>query len=259
MSQRYIEQADECQLFKAAYEQRLPVLLKGPTGCGKTQFVESMAKALGRPLYTVSCHEDLTAADLVGRYLLEGGETVWHDGPLTKAVREGGICYLDEVVEARADTTVVIHPLTDHRRTLFLDRLNEVISAPDQFMLVLSYNPGYQSVVKDLKPSTRQRMVAIDFTYPQASSERQIIALNSDLADGELSILLKIASAIRELDSIGLKEVASTRALITAAKLRTAGLSLRQAVVAAIVAPLTDDAEDRRSLLSLVDVYLSSK
>src|SRR5699024_3327501 len=189
---------NECELFERAYQQRLPLLLKGPTGCGKTRFISHMAAKLGKPLFTVSCHDDLTAADLTGRYLLQGGETRWVDGPLTRAVREGGICYLDEVVEARKDVTVVLHPLTDDRRLLPLERTGELIEAPDDFMLVVSYNPGYQSVLKSLKPSTRQRFLALDFDFPAPETEIAIVAHESGLAKERCAPLVRLANSLRD-------------------------------------------------------------
>jgi len=252
----YVAVANEEQVFKAAYRQGLSILLKGPTGCGKTRFVEAMAHDLGRPLITVSCHDDLTTADLVGRYLLHGGETQWVDGPLTRAVREGAICYLDEVVEARQDTTVVLHPLADHRRQLPLERLGQTLDAAPGFCLVVSYNPGYQSVLKDLKDSTRQRMVAIEFGYPAVEVEELIVVRESGIAPEKAASLVRLGQAIRRLETGGLREVASTRVLISAGRLVAEGLSLSEAARAAIAGPLTDDAQVTRGLLKMVDVYL---
>lgn len=248
---------NEERVFAAAFEQQLPVLLKGPTGCGKTRFVEAMAFDMGRPLITVACHDDLTTADLVGRFLLRGGETEWVDGPLTRAVRAGAICYLDEVVEARQDTTVVLHPLADHRRTLPIERLGETITATEGFCLVVSYNPGYQSVLKDLKPSTRQRMVGIEFDYPTTDVEMDILRREGGADTRTAEDLVRLAHAIRRLDSAGLREVSSTRVLIAAARLADCGLSLREAAEAAIIAPLTDDLSLGASLRQLLDVYLA--
>ena len=248
--------SNEERVFAAAFHQQLPVLLKGPTGCGKTRFVEAMAYDMGRPLITVACHDDLTTADLVGRYLLRGGDTEWVDGPLTRAVRDGAICYLDEVVEARQDTTVVLHPLADHRRTLPIERLGETLVAAAGFCLVVSYNPGYQSVLKDLKDSTRQRMVAIEFDYPAADVEMGIVQSESGTNARTAADLVRLAQAIRRLDSAGLREVASTRVLIAAARLALNGLSLREAAEAAIVAPLSDDRTVGTGLRQLLDVYL---
>lgn len=247
---------NEETVFKAAYAQQLPVLLKGPTGCGKTRFVEAMAHDLGRPLITVACHDDLTTADLVGRYLLRGGDTEWVDGPLTRAVREGAICYLDEVVEARQDTTVVLHPLVDHRRQLPIERLGETLTAAPGFCLVVSYNPGYQSVLKDLKDSTRQRMVAIEFDYPGEDVEIGIVTAESGTGRQVASDLVRFAQAIRRLDVPGIREVSSTRVLIAAARLAEAGLPLTEAAHAAIVAPLTDDRAVGARLDELLALYL---
>ena len=208
--------ANECNLFDTAYENGLPLLLKGPTGCGKTRFVEHMAARTGRPLYTVACHDDLSAADLLGRYLLRGGETEWVDGPLTRAVREGAICYLDEVVEARKDVTVVLHPLTDNRRTLMLDRTGEELAAPKGFMLVASYNPGYQNILKRLKPSTRQRFLSISFDFPDPASEVLIVASESGLEPSRVESLVRLAGHIRKLSGMDLEEGVSTRLLIYA-------------------------------------------
>jgi nitric oxide reductase NorQ protein len=247
----YQATGDEELVFRAAYQAGLPLLLKGPTGCGKTRFVEAMAHDLGRPLITVACHDDLSAADLVGRFLLKGGKTVWQDGPLTRAVREGAICYLDEIVEARSDTLVVLHPLTDHRRRLPIERLNEELVAAPGFGLVVSYNPGYQSVLKELKPSTRQRMVAISFHYPAAETERLILieesAIDADIAER----LVALAGAIRKQEDAGLREVASTRTLISAARLIKAGIPPLTAVRTAMVQALSDDPEIEAGILEI--------
>src|SRR5207253_6372082 len=210
----YVPVGNEAQVFQAALRRGLSVLLKGPTGCGKTRFIEAMAHDLGRELITVACHEDLTAADLVGRYLLQGGDTVWVDGPLTRAVRAGAICYLDEVVEARQDTTVVIHPLSDHRRQLPIDRLGVTLDAAPGFCLVISYNPGYQSVLKDLKDSTRQRMVAIELDFPPADVEEKVVAHEAGVDPAVATQLVRLGQAMRRLDTAALREVASTRVLI---------------------------------------------
>jgi nitric oxide reductase NorQ protein len=252
----YIPTGNEEAVFKAAYHQGLSVMLKGPTGVGKTRMVQAMAHDLGRPLITVACHEDLTAGDLVGRYLLKGGETVWEDGPLTKAVREGAICYLDEVVEARADTIVVLHPLLDHRRELVIDRLGETLRAGPEFMLVVSYNPGYQSVLKDLKESTRQRLVALQLEFPTAEIEKQVLVQEGGASNELADDLVKLAQAIRRLDINGLAEAASTRTLIAAAKLVAAGLTPRDAATAAVAQPLTDDESVARGLIALIDQYM---
>ncbi|HEY1442379.1 MAG TPA: CbbQ/NirQ/NorQ/GpvN family protein [Mycobacterium sp.] len=243
-------------VFKAAYRQGLALLLKGPTGCGKTRFVEAMAYDLGRPLITVACHDDLTTADLVGRYLLQGGETVWVDGPLTRAVREGAICYLDEVVEARQDTTVVLHPLADHRRQLPIERLGVTLDAAPGFGLVVSYNPGYQSVLKDLKDSTRQRMVAVEFGFPAADVEEGIVAHEAGVDDAIAAELVRFGQAIRRLETGGLREVASTRVLIAAGRLIAEGLTVPAAARAAIAGPLTDDVAVGKALNEMIEVYL---
>lgn len=257
MAQPYYEPvADEVATFKAAYRQRMPILLKGPTGCGKTRFVEAMAHELGRPLITVSCHDDLTAADLVGRYLLRGGETEWVDGPLTRAVRTGALCYLDEVVEARQDTTVVLHPLADHRRRLPIERLGTDLVADPGFALIVSYNPGYQSVLKDLKDSTRQRMVAITFDYPDPELERSIIVAESGVDADIAADLVRLGHAIRRLETGSLREVASTRVLISTARLITEGLPAHIAARAAVAGPLTDDPVAARGLCELIQAYL---
>lgn len=248
--------ANEETVFKAAYRQGLSLVLKGPTGCGKTRFVEAMAHELGRPLITVACHDDLTTADLVGRYLLRGDETVWVDGPLTRAVREGAICYLDEVVEARQDTTVVLHPLADHRRQLPIERLGVTLHAAPGFGLVVSYNPGYQSVLKDLKDSTRQRMVAIEFGFPTAEIEEGIVAHEAGVDPEVAAELVRLGQAVRRLETGGLREVASTRVLIAAGRLIAEGLPMREAALAAIAGPLTDDAVVGRGLADMIDVYL---
>lgn len=253
----YKEVGNEKDVFKAAWEGKHAVMLKGPTGCGKTRFVESMAAELKRPLITVSCHEDLTSADLLGRYLLKGGDTEWMDGPLTRAVREGAICYLDEVVEARADTTVAIHALTDHRRELFIDRLGEKLSAPAEFMLVVSYNPGYQSILKDLKPSTRQRMVSIELGFPPTEVEKEVILKETGIDQEMATDLVRLASAIRQLDIPGLPEVSSTRSLIAAADLMKAGLPPIEAVKAGMIGPLCDDQSITQSLMEIVATYIS--
>ncbi len=243
-------------VFKAAYRQGLALVLKGPTGCGKTRFVEAMAHDLGRPLITVACHDDLTTADLVGRYLLQGDETVWMDGPLTRAVREGAICYLDEVVVARQDTTVVLHPLADHRRQLPIERLGVTLDAAPGFGLVVSYNPGYQSVLKDLKDSTRQRMVAIEFDFPAADVEEGIVAHEAGVDAATAAELVRLGQAIRRLETGGLREVASTRVLIAAGRLVAEGLAMREAARAAIAGPLTDDVAVGRALGEMIEIYL---
>ncbi|MDX9766244.1 MAG: CbbQ/NirQ/NorQ/GpvN family protein [Ectothiorhodospiraceae bacterium] len=244
--------ADEVALFEAAYKRRLPVLLKGPTGCGKTRFVEYMAWKLERPLVTVACHDDLTTADLVGRYLIVDDQTVWMDGPLTAAVRAGAICYLDEIVEARKDTTVVIHPLADARRLLAVERRGELVQAPDDFMLVISYNPGYQSVLKEIKPSTRQRFVALEFDYPAADVEAEIVAAEGGVDADIARRLVKLAELTRNLKGAGLDEGASTRLLVHAAQLISAGMAPTSACTAAIARALTDETDMNGTLDDLL-------
>ncbi|MGL4528552.1 MAG: CbbQ/NirQ/NorQ/GpvN family protein [Aestuariivirga sp.] len=248
----YLPQGDECEVFAAAYANCLPVLLKGPTGCGKTRFVSHMAARLGRKLYTVACHDDLSASDLIGRYLLKGGETVWIDGPLTRAVREGAICYLDEVVEARKDVTVVLHPLTDDRRILPIDRTSEELQAAPGFMLVASYNPGYQNILKTLKPSTRQRFVALDFTFPRPEHEVPVVMRESGLAEDSVKSLVRLANKLRALKGQDLEEGVSTRLVVYAATLIQQGMAVDRAVLAAMIEPLTDDADVKLGLLDLV-------
>jgi nitric oxide reductase NorQ protein len=237
----YQATGEEIEIFEAAYANGLPLLLKGPTGCGKTRFMEYMAWRLKRPLITVSCHDDLTASDLVGRYLVKGGETVWVDGPLTQAVRSGGICYLDEVVEARKDTMVVIHPLADDRRVLPIEKLGSMIEATAEFCLTISYNPGYQSVLKDLKQSTRQRFVALEFDYPGMELEAAIVSRESGLDPETAAKLVKFAGMTRNLKGSGLEEGASTRLLVHAGKLITSGITPVSACQGAIAQALTDD------------------
>lgn len=239
----YASQRGEIELFESAYENKIPVLLKGPTGCGKTRFMEFMAWRLKLPLISVSCHDDLTASDLVGRYLIVGGETQWVDGPLSRAVRVGGICYLDEIVEARKDTTVVIHPLADDRRVLPVEKTGELLRAPAQFNLTISYNPGYQSVLKDLKQSTRQRFVALEFDYPNPELERTIIVHESGVDGPTAESLVKFAVMTRNLKGSGLEEGASTRLLVHAAKLIESGIEPVAACNASISQALTDDPE----------------
>ena len=271
----YISSSDEIEVFEAAYRQRVPVLLKGPTGTGKTRFVEYMAWRLGQslkvqadgsssdegenrrsaghlPLVTVACHEDLTASDLVGRYLLDSNGTRWIDGPLTRAVKAGGICYLDEVVEARKDTTVIIHPLTDHRRTLTIDKLGEVIEAADGFLLVVSYNPGYQNAMKDLKHSTRQRFVALEFDFPDEEREARIIAHESGVDEKNAELLARLGSKIRNLREHGLEEGASTRVLIYAGRLIKEVISPRRACQVGVTWGITDDSQIQRSIDEVV-------
>lgn len=239
----YEPQGEEIALFEAAYRNQIPILLKGPTGCGKTRFMEHMAWRLKRPLITVSCHDDLTASDLVGRYLITAGDTVWMDGPLARAVRLGGLCYLDEVVEARKDTTVVIHPLADDRRALPIEKTGELLIAPPEFSLAISYNPGYQSVLKDLKQSTRQRFVAIEFGYPTPELERKIVRHETGIDDDMAQKLVKFAGMTRNLKGGGLEEGASTRLLVHAGKLMASGIAPRAACRGAIAEALTDEPE----------------
>ena len=263
---------DELELFEAAYEQHIPVLLKGPTGCGKTRFVEYMAWKLGRPittvrgqdaqemregevrvpLVTIACHEDLTASDLVGRYLLDANGTRWIDGPMTRAVKAGAILYLDEVVEARKDTTVLIHPLTDHRRILPVEKTGNIIEADDRFLLCISYNPHYQSALKDLKHSTRQRFISIEFDYPPVDVEAEIVAKESGCTDEEAHALSRLGEKIRNLREHGLAEGASTRLLIYAGRLMRQGIPARRACQVAIVWTLTDEEELQRSIEEVV-------
>lgn len=270
----YVPLGDEVELFEAAFRQKIPVILKGPTGCGKTRFVEYMAFRLGKPMtvineknrqaadqelspsglpiVTVACHEDLTASDLVGRFLLEGENTRWNDGPLTRAVKSGAICYLDEIVEARKDTTVLIHPLTDHRRILPIEKLGQVVEAREGFLLVMSYNPGYQSALKDLKHSTRQRFIGMVFTYPPREQEAEIIAHESGVAIETATELAKLAEKVRNLREHGLGEGVSTRLLVYAGKLIAQGIPARRACQVAVVWALTDDQEVQRSIEELV-------
>lgn len=252
----YLPIKQEVELFSAAYDAKLPVMLKGPTGCGKTRFVEYMAYKLNRPLITVACHEDLSSTDLVGRFLLEGEETVWHDGPLTKAVRAGAICYLDEVVEARKDTVVIIHPLTDDRRRLPIEKRGTVIEAPPEFMLVVSYNPGYQSILKDLKQSTRQRFVAMEFDYPDAEPETDIVAKEGGIERSIAEDLVKIGQKVRNLRGHGLEEGVSTRLLIYAAQMIAKGIPPVAAAEVALCSPITDDRELQRSIREIVTTII---
>ncbi|MBC7796709.1 MAG: CbbQ/NirQ/NorQ/GpvN family protein [Pyrinomonadaceae bacterium] len=252
----YLPVRHEVELFEAAYKGQLPFMLKGPTGCGKTRFVEYMAWRLERPLITVACHEDLSSTDLVGRYLLEGEETVWHDGPLTRAVKNGAICYLDEVVEARKDTVVIIHPLTDHRRRLPIEKLGTLVDAPPEFMLVVSYNPGYQSILKDLKQSTRQRFVAMEFDYPSAEAEAEIVAKEGNVDETMARDLVTIGQKVRNLRGHGLEEGVSTRLLIYAANLISQGIAPHEAAEIALSAPITDDRELQRSIREIVTTVI---
>jgi nitric oxide reductase NorQ protein len=253
----YQPQGNEVALFEAAYKRRLPVMVKGPTGCGKSRFIEYMAWRLGKPMVTVACNEDMTASDLVGRYLLDASGTRWLDGPLTVAARIGAICYLDEIVEARQDTTVVIHPLTDHRRTLPLDKKGEVVAAHADFQLVISYNPGYQSLMKDLKQSTKQRFSALTFDYPPAALEAEIVATETGCAPEIAVSLVKIAAAARNLKGHGLDEGISTRLLVYAANLMDEGIAPREASRMALVEPITDDEDIRSTLNHAIDAVFA--
>jgi nitric oxide reductase NorQ protein len=265
----YVPIEDEVELFEAAYKQKLPLIFKGPTGCGKTRFVEYMSYKLGAeltkvrnndaddstvnlPLVTIACHEDLTGSDLVGRYLLEGDRTVWLDGPLTRAVKAGGICYLDEVVEARKDTTVLIHPLTDHRRILPIEKRGELLQAADGFLLVLSYNPGYQSALKDLKHSTRQRFVSIEFDYPPIDLEAQIVEHESGVDKDTAYQLAKLGEKVRNLKEHGLGEGASTRLLIYAGQLMSQGIAPRRACQVSVNWAITDDHSLQQSITEII-------
>lgn len=250
----YYEPAgNEIELFEHAWRNRLPLLIKGPTGCGKTRFVSYMAAMLDLPLYTVACHDDLTAADLVGRHLIGDGATFWSDGPLTRALREGGICYLDEIVEARKDTTVVLHPLADDRRILPIDRTGELLQAPPSFMLVISYNPGYQNFLKGLKPSTRQRFVSLRFDFPAAAREESILVGETGIDAMSAKRLVSIGRSLRALKDVDLEEVASTRLLVYAAILMRDGMDAVQACRAALVESLTDDSDTAAALLEVIN------
>lgn len=251
----YIPQGDEEAVFRTAFETRIPLIIKGPTGCGKTRFVEYMAHRLDLPLVTVSCHEDLTAADLVGRFLLKDDETVWQDGPLTLAVRYGGICYLDEIVEARKDTTVIIHSLTDDRRMLYIDKTGEVVRAHPRFMVVLSYNPGYQSIVKDLKHSTKQRFASLIFDHPGTAVETRIIASETGLGEEDSERLAEMGERIRELRGFGLEEGVSTRLLVYAGRLARGGLPMAEACRIAISQTLSEEPDIHEAIANIVNLY----
>ncbi|MDH5388098.1 MAG: CbbQ/NirQ/NorQ/GpvN family protein [Gammaproteobacteria bacterium] len=253
----YEAQEDELALYEAAYESRLPVMIKGPTGCGKSRFIEHMAWKLGKPLITVACNEDMTASDLVGRYLLDANGTRWLDGPLTTAARIGAICYLDEIVEARQDTTVVIHPLTDHRRTLPLDKKGELIEAHADFQLVISYNPGYQSLMKDLKQSTKQRFTGLDFDYPDSKVETAIVSKEAGIDEETAAKLVKVAHTARHLKGHGLDEGISTRLLVYAATLINKGIDTKRACKMALVTPITDDNDIRSTLVHSIDTIFA--
>lgn len=253
----YLAQSNEVELFEAAAHMNLPVLIKGPTGCGKTRFIESMGDKLNRKVYTVVCHDDLSAADLVGRHLIDENGTYWQDGPLTKAVRDGGICYLDEIIEARKDTTVVLHSLADYRRVLPIDRTGETIEAHPDFMLVVSYNPGYQNVLKGMKPSTKQRFISLTFNYPKPEIEKEIIIKESG-ADSEVADkLVAIAGEIRQLTDSDIQEAVSTRLLIYAAKLIVKGFNPYQACMHSIVESLSDEEEVLEVLETLISLHFT--
>jgi len=252
----YKETGKEIQVFEQSYQNKIPFLLKGPTGTGKSRFIEYMSFKLDKELITVSCHEETSSTDLIGRYIIKGAETIWLDGPLTRAVKEGAIIYLDEIAEARPDVIVAIHPLTDHRRELFIDKLGEVIKAHPDFMLVASFNPGYQRGFKELKPSTRQRFVAISFSYPDEKLETEIIINETGIESGIAKKLVKIANKIRNLTELGLTETVSTRLLVDAAKLIHSGLPKRLAVEVAVVEPLTDDQEIIEALTDLCHLMI---
>lgn len=254
----YQSQHHEVELFNHAYSNQLPMLIKGPTGCGKTRFIQHMAAKLGRPLFTVACHDDLTASDLVGRHLIGDGETYWHDGPLTKAVREGAICYLDEVVEARKDTTVVLHPLSDDRRILPIERTGEVLEAPPEFMLVVSYNPGYQNLLKGMKPSTRQRFISMRFDYPDIKTEITIVQKEANTDEATATQLVELAHALRVLKDHDLEESASTRLLVYAATLIKSGFEPIEACRAAIIEPLSDEEATVEALMEVVRAKLGT-
>lgn len=253
----YSPSGNEVERYKQAYAHRIPLILKGPTGCGKTRFIEYMAYALDKPLVTVACNEDMSASDLIGRFLLDPQGTYWHDGPLTQAVRYGGICYLDEIVEARQDTTVVIHPLTDARRILPLDKKGELLGAHPDFQLVVSYNPGYQSHSKDMKPSTRQRFAAMEFDYPEASTEAGILVHETGISTEMAKLLVSIAVQSRLLKNHGLAEGASTRMLIYAARMILDGMSPRDSCEMTIISALSDDADTTAGLRTLVDAHFA--
>ena len=253
----YLPQSNEVELFEAAAQMKLPVLIKGPTGCGKTRFIESMGERLGREVYTVVCHDDLSAADLVGRHLISENGTYWQDGPLTKAVRNGGICYIDEIIEARKDTTVVLHSLADYRRVLPIDRTGELIEAHPDFMLVVSYNPGYQNVLKGMKPSTKQRFLSLSFTYPKADIEEAVIIQESGIDETRAKKLVAIASEIRQLSDTDIQEAVSTRLLIYAAKLMVRGFDDYDACIHSIVESLSDEEDVLVVLEKLISLHFT--
>ena len=245
---------NEVEVFKHAYANGLPLMIKGPTGCGKSRFVEKMAEEMRRPLISVACHDETSAGDLIGRYLVQGGDTVWQDGPVSRAVREGAILYLDEIAEAREDVVVVLHPLTDHRRHLFMERRNELLLAPKEFMLVVSYNPGYQKAFKEMKPSTRQRFIGLSFHYPASEVEIEIVQKEGNCEKNISVKLVQFGLKVRNLQELGLTETVSTRLLIGAAKLIRSGLPAREACDVAIVQALTDDLEIAEALNNLASL-----
>ena len=246
----------EVEVFEHAYRNQLALMMKGPTGCGKTRFVEAMAAKVERPLVTVACHDDTTATDLLGRYLVEGGDTVWQDGPLTRALRQGAILYLDEIVEAREDVVVVLHSLADHRRQIYLDRLNETLTAPAEFMLVISFNPGYQRGFKELKPSTRQRFVGLSFQYPEPEIEAEIVAQESGIDLAMAKRLVAFVGKVRNLQEFGLSATASTRLLAHAGRLMHTGMPPRTACYVGVIEPLTDDDDIRSALQDTANLIL---
>ena len=252
----YVPGGDEIAVFEACHRRQLPVMLKGPTGCGKTRFVEHMAWRLARPLVTVACHDDLSASDLTGRYIIRGDETLWQDGPLTLAARAGAICYLDEVIEARTDTVVVIHPLTDDRRLLPLDKTGEIVEAAREFQLVISYNPGYQHGLKDLKPSTRQRFVALEFVFPRPEVEATIVGHEGGVDRSTAVALVTLTNRLRQLGDRGLAEVPSTRLIVATARLLSSGIPLRDACQSALLGPLTDDPDLLAAMHDLVSATM---
>ena len=254
----YLPQSNEVELFEAAASMNLPVLIKGPTGCGKTRFIESMGERLSRKVYTVVCHDDLSAADLIGRHLIDENGTYWQDGPLTKAVREGGICYLDEIIEARKDTTVILHSLADYRRVLPIDRIGEVIEAHKDFMLVVSYNPGYQNVLKGMKPSTKQRFISMSFDYPKPDIEKEIITNESGVSEEIAQKLVDIAGEIRQLTDSDIQEAVSTRLLIYSAKLIKKGFNPYEACIHSIVESLSDEDEVLEVLEKLISLHFTN-
>ncbi len=252
----YLAQGQEIEIFRHAWKSRLPLMVKGPTGCGKTRFIQHMAETLDRPMVTVACNEDTSATDLLGRHLLVDGDTRWVDGPVTRAVRTGALLYLDEIAEARADAIVVIHSLSDHRRELFLDRTGETLKAPDDFMLIVSYNPGYQRSMREMKPSTRQRFVSLAFDYPSEESEVRIVTGETGVDAKTATRLVRVARKVRALHALSLLESASTRLLVSAGKLIAAGVPPRQACLAAIAEPLSDEPETLAALRQVIELTI---